>query len=240
MNSDQTILLVSGIHAGYGAVPVLRDVSITVPKGRIVTLIGANGAGKSTLIKTIGGMVQPQAGSIRLEGVDLTGRRPDQIVKAGIGIVPEGRRLFGDMSLRENLELGAYARSDRAAVVRDFDRVLTLFPELKDRLDTLAGSFSGGQQQMVAIARALMGAPRLLMLDEPTIGLAPVVVNRVAALIREISRQGVDILLIEQNAEVALSIADIGYVLEAGRVVMTERADVLLTDPRVREAYLGV
>jgi branched-chain amino acid transport system ATP-binding protein len=240
MNNDRTILSVSGIHAGYGAVPVLRDVSITVPKGRIVTLIGANGAGKSTLIKTIGGMVRPQAGSVRLDGADLTGRRPDHIVKAGIGIVPEGRRLFGEMSLRENLELGAYARSDRAAVVRDFDRVLTLFPELKDRLDTLAGSFSGGQQQMVAIARALMGAPRLLMLDEPTIGLAPVVVNRVADLIREISRQGVDILLIEQNAEVALSIADIGYVLEAGRVVMTERADVLLTDPRVREAYLGV
>ncbi|MWB77525.1 ATP-binding cassette domain-containing protein [Pseudooceanicola sp. 216_PA32_1] len=240
MTVDATTLDVSGICAGYGSVPVLHDVSIKVEPGSVVTLIGANGAGKSTLLKVVGGLIQSTGGSVAFNGTDCTRRRPDQMVRAGLGIVPEGRRLFGEMTLRENLELGAYARTDRQNIAHDFERVLGLFPELRDRLSTQAKSFSGGQQQMVAIARALMGAPKLLLLDEPTIGLAPVVVDRVAALIREISELGVDILLIEQNAEVALSIADFGYVLENGRVVMADKAEALLANPQVRLAYLGV
>ncbi|ASP23510.1 ABC transporter ATP-binding protein (plasmid) [Antarctobacter heliothermus] len=240
MPLDAPTLEISGLDAGYGTVPVLHDVAITVERGSVVTLIGANGAGKSTLIKVIGGLIQSTAGSVSFNGADCTRSRPDQMVRAGLGIVPEGRRLFGEMTLRENLELGAYARTDRQQVAKDFDRVLELFPELRDRLSTHAKSFSGGQQQMVAIARALMGAPKLLLLDEPTIGLAPVVVDRVAALIQEISEFGVDILLIEQNAEVALTIADFGYVLENGRVVMADNAKALLVNPEVRLAYLGV
>lgn len=240
MTVDATTLDVSGLCAGYGSVPVLHDVSIKVEPGSVVTLIGANGAGKSTLLKVVGGLIQSTGGSVAFNGTDCTRRRPDQMVRAGLGIVPEGRRLFGEMTLRENLELGAYARTDRQNIAHDFERVLGLFPELRDRLSTQAKSFSGGQQQMVAIARALMGAPKLLLLDEPTIGLAPVVVDRVAALIREISELGVDILLIEQNAEVALSIADFGYVLENGRVVMADKAEALLANPQVRLAYLGV
>jgi len=240
MTVDATTLDVSGLCAGYGSVPVLHDVSIKVEPGSVVTLIGANGAGKSTLLKVVGGLIQSTGGSVAFNGTDCTRRRPDQMVRAGLGIVPEGRRLFGEMTLRENLELGAYARTDRQNIAHDFERVLGLFPDLRDRLSTQAKSFSGGQQQMVAIARALMGAPKLLLLDEPTIGLAPVVVDRVAALIREISELGVDILLIEQNAEVALSIADFGYVLENGRVVMADKAEALLANPQVRLAYLGV
>jgi len=240
MPLDHATLEVSGLNAGYGSVPVLHNVSITVKRNSVVTLIGANGAGKSTLIKAICGMVRPTAGSVSFNGADCTRHRPDQMVRAGLGIVPEGRRLFGEMTLRENLELGAYARRDRHKVDEDFDRVLALFPELRSRLSARTRSFSGGQQQIVAIARALMGAPKLLLLDEPTIGLAPVVVNRVASLIREISALGVDILLIEQNAEVALSIADFGYVLENGRVVTADRAEALMENPQVRQAYLGV
>ncbi|TPP05019.1 ABC transporter ATP-binding protein [Rhizobium glycinendophyticum] len=240
MPFDHATLEVSGLSAGYGSVPVLHDVSIMVKRNSVVTLIGANGAGKSTLIKAICGLVRATAGTVLFNGADCTRHRPDQMVRDGLGIVPEGRRLFGDMTLRENLELGAYARRDRQKVAEDFDRVLVLFPELRSRLSTQTKSFSGGQQQMVAIARALMGAPKLLLLDEPTIGLAPVVVNRVATLIREISALGVDILLIEQNAEVALSIADFGYVLENGRVVTADRAEALLENPQVRQAYLGV
>lgn len=240
MPPDHATLEVSGLNAGYGSVPVLHNVSITVKRNSVVTLIGANGAGKSTLIKAICGLVRSTAGSVSFNGVDCTRHRPDQMVRAGLGIVPEGRRLFGEMTLRENLELGAYTRRDRHKVAEDFDRVLALFPELRSRLSVRTRSFSGGQQQMVAIARALMGAPKLLLLDEPTIGLAPVVVNRVASLIREISALGVDILLIEQNAEVALSIADFGYVLENGRVVTADRAEALMENPQVRQAYLGV
>ena len=240
MPADPPTLEVVGLDAGSGGVPVLRDVSIRVPRGGIVTLIGVNGAGKSTLIKAICGLLKPTAGRGMLLGKDMTGQPPDRMVRAGVGVVAEGRRLFTEMTLRENLELGAYHRSDAAAVQADFARVLALFPEIAGRLSTVASSFSGGQQQMVAIARALMSAPRLLLLDEPTIGLAPVVVDRVAALIREISALGVDILLIEQNAEVALSIADDGYVLEGGRVVMHDRADALLSSPKVQQAYLGI
>lgn len=240
MQAEHPTLDVQGLDAGYGALPVLQDVSISVRKGSITTLIGANGAGKSTLLKAICGLIRPSGGQVRLLDRDMTGQPPDRMVRAGLGIVPEGRRLFNDMTLRENLDLGAWSRSDRAGIAEDFQRVLTLFPELRDRLSTIARTFSGGQQQMVAIARALMSAPRLLLLDEPTIGLAPVVVNRVADLIREISARGVDILLIEQNAEVALSIADYGYVLENGRVTLRDEASALLASPAVQRAYLGI
>ncbi len=240
MQAEHPTLDVQGLAAGYGALPVLQDVSITVRKGSITTLIGANGAGKSTLLKAICGLIRPSGGQIRLLDRDMTGQPPDRMVRAGLGIVPEGRRLFNDMTLRENLDLGAWSRSDRAGIAEDFQRVLTLFPELRDRLSTIARTFSGGQQQMVAIARALMSAPRLLLLDEPTIGLAPVVVNRVADLIREISASGIDILLIEQNAEVALSIADYGYVLENGRVTLRDEASALMASPAVQRAYLGI
>lgn len=240
MPPDAPTLDLSGVSSGYGSFSVLHDIDLRVEKGSIVALIGANGAGKSTLIKTISGLVRASRGKIVFNGQDCTGYSPDRMIRAGLGLVPEGRRLFGDMTLRENLEMGAYARSDRHAIEADFERVLALFPELRDRLSTVASSFSGGQQQMVAIARALMGAPKLLLLDEPTIGLAPVVVERVANLIREISGMGVDILLVEQNAEVALTIGDHGYVLENGRVVMQNEADALLADPKVRTAYLGI
>lgn len=240
MQVDTPSLHVQGLHAGYGSLPVLKDVSITVRKGSIVTLIGANGAGKSTLLKAICGLVRPTQGRVDLMGKDMTGQPPQKIVHHGLAIVPEGRRLFKDMTLRENLELGAWARSDSEGVARDFERVLKLFPELRDRLGTIASTFSGGQQQMIAIARALMGAPKVLLLDEPTIGLAPVVVQRVADLVREVSRMGVEILLIEQNAEVALSIADYGYVLENGSVTLEGDAKVLLESPDVQRAYLGI
>ena len=240
MQPDAPTLDLSGVSSGYGSFPVLHNIDLKVDKGSIVALIGANGAGKSTLIKTVSGLVRTRCGKIVFNGQDCTSHSPDKMIRAGLGLVPEGRRLFGDMTLRENLEMGAYARTDKHAIAQDFERVLALFPELKDRLNTLASSFSGGQQQMVAIARALMGAPKLLLLDEPTIGLAPVVVERVANLIREISEMGVDILLIEQNAEVALTIADYGYVLENGKVVMQDSADALLNDPQVQTAYLGI
>lgn len=240
MQPDAPTLDLSGVSSGYGSFPVLHNIDLKVEKGTIVALIGANGAGKSTLIKTVSGLVRTKGGKIVFNGQDCTSHSADKMIRAGLGLVPEGRRLFGDMTLRENLEMGAYARSDKHAIAKDFERVLALFPELRDRLSTVASSFSGGQQQMVAIARALMGAPKLLLLDEPTIGLAPVVVERVANLIREISEMGVDILLIEQNAEVALTIADYGYVLENGKVVMENKADVLLDDPQVQTAYLGI
>lgn len=240
MSNETLPLAVTGLSARYGVVPALNDVSITVANGEIVTMIGANGAGKSTLIKAICGLVKPSAGSVRLFGEDVTGQTPDRLVRKGLSVVPEGRRLFGEMTLRENLELGAFARNDTAAVVRDFERVLELFPDLRDRLSTLASTFSGGQQQMVAVARALMSAPRILLLDEPTIGLAPAIVDRIAAMIKRIAETGVNILLVEQNAEIALAIADRAYILEGGAITAEDRASVLAQSPDVQRAYLGI
>jgi len=234
------VLDIEALWAGYGTVPVLRDVSLDVRNGTITTLIGANGAGKSTLIKTICGLIKPMRGIVRLFGENVTGSPPDVMVRAGIGLVPERRRLFSEMTLRENLELGAYARKDKAGIARDFERVLNLFPEIKDRLAMPAGIFSGGQQQMIAVARALMSGPKILLLDEPTVGLAPVVVQRIAALLSEISSFGVDILVIEQNAEMALSVADYGYVLENGQIVESATSAALLASPDVQRAYLGI
>jgi branched-chain amino acid transport system ATP-binding protein len=237
---EATPLTVSGLSASYGAVPALRNIDLIVRSGQIVTLIGANGAGKSTLIKTICGLVRPTSGSVHLFGEDVTGLSPDRLVTKGLSVVPEGRRLFGEMTLLENLELGAYARTDHAAVKRDLERMLELFPELRDRLSTQAGTFSGGQQQMIAVARALMSAPRVLLLDEPTIGLAPAIVDRISELIIRIAETGVNILLVEQNAETALAVAGYAYILEGGSIIAGDNASALAKSPEVQRAYLGI
>ncbi len=239
MTTDAS-LDVKGLSASYGVVPAIRQVDLVVRRGQIVTIIGPNGAGKSTLIKTICGLVRPSSGTVRLFGEDITGQSPDRLVAKGLSVVPEGRRLFTEMTLLENLELGAFVRNDQVAVKRDLDRVLELFPELRDRLSVTAGTFSGGQQQMIAVARALMSAPRVLLLDEPTIGLAPAIVDRIAELIGRISQSGVDILLVEQNAETALAIANYAYILEGGGIVAEDQATVLAQSPEVQRAYLGI
>jgi len=240
MSTEDLSLQVTGLSAAYGSVPAVNDVSLHVRRGQVVTMIGANGAGKSTVIKCICGLVKPTGGQVKLFGEDVTGLSPDHLVRRGLAVVPEGRRLFSSMTLKENLELGAYTRTDPAAVRRDLDRVLALFPELRDRLSTIAGTFSGGQQQMVAVARALMCGPRLMLLDEPTIGLGPVVVERISDLITEIARSGVDILVVEQNAEVALALADRAYILEGGRVIAEDDASTLAQSEQVQKAYLGI
>lgn len=240
MPSDAFSLEVSGLSAGYGGVPAITDVSLRVERGTIVTMIGANGAGKSTVIKCICGLVRPTAGQVTLFGEDVTGKSPDRLVQRGLSVVPEGRRLFSEMTFKDNLELGAYTRHDSVAVRRDVDRVLALFPELRDRLSTIAGTFSGGQQQMVAVARALMSAPKVLLLDEPTIGLGPAVVERIAELVTQIAKGGVDIVIVEQNAEIALEIADRAYILEQGHVVAEDDASRLAQSEVVQKAYLGI
>ena len=240
MADDAVSLEVSNLCASYGVVPAITNVSLRIERGSVVTLIGANGAGKSTVIKTICGLLRPTAGTVRLFGEDVTGRPPDHLVRRGLSVVPEGRRLFGEMTLRDNLELGAWSRTDRRTIRRDLERVLTLFPDLKPRLSTPAGRFSGGQQQMIAVARALMSAPRVLLLDEPTIGLAPAIVDRIAELILEIARGGVDVLVVEQNADTALSIAQRAYILEGGRVVAEDSAQQLARSEHVQRAYLGI
>ena len=240
MLAENIPLKVSGLTARYGIVPAINAVDMELRAGQIVTIIGANGAGKSTLIKTICGLVRPVAGTVFLFGEDVTGLSPDKLVSRGLSVVPEGRRLFGEMTLLENLEMGAFARSDRKLVQQDLERVLDLFPELRDRLSTQASTFSGGQQQMIAVARALMSAPKVLMLDEPTIGLAPAIVDRIAELVVTIAGRGVNILLVEQNAETALDIADYGYILESGSIVMQDQASVLADSAEVQRAYLGI
>jgi branched-chain amino acid transport system ATP-binding protein len=238
MNNKDT-LEVKNLSAQYGLVPAIDNISLSVKKGSVTTLIGANGAGKSTVIKAICGLVKPSAGTVELFGETVTGLSPDQMVTRGLAVVPEGRRLFGSMTVLENLELGAYARNDETEIKEDLTRILDLFPDLKDRLAEPAKSFSGGQQQMIAVARALMSAPRILLLDEPTVGLSPVFVDRIAKIIRDISSRGVDILLVEQNVQVALSISDYGYVLENGRVSLNDTAENLVKDEGVQAAYLG-
>lgn len=240
MKSENIALTIDGLCASYGSTPVVQDVSLEVKKGSVVTMIGANGAGKSTVIKSICGLIRPTKGTVKLFGEDITGLSPDKLVKKGLAVVPEGRRLFVEMTCKENLELGAFARTDRKAVKRDIERVLELFPDLRGRLSTLAGAFSGGQQQMLAVARALMSAPRVLLLDEPTIGIAPAIVEKIIALISDIARTGVDTLLVEQNAEVALSVADRAYVLERGRVIYEDAAAALAQSEVVQKAYLGI
>ncbi|MDQ2681283.1 MAG: ABC transporter ATP-binding protein [Candidatus Eremiobacteraeota bacterium] len=233
------MLEVNGLSVHYGGIQALHEVSVHVKKGEIVTLIGANGAGKTTTLRAISGLVRASSGSIAFDGNDLRKRPPDAIVRAGIGHSPEGRRVFARMSVRENLELGAYTRSNKSETAQDLSNVLETFPRLKERLPQPAGTLSGGEQQMLAIGRALMSRPRLLMLDEPSLGLAPILVQTIFKVIQEINERGTTILLVEQNARQALSIATRGYVLEVGRITLEDTGAKLLENPAVLRAYLG-
>ncbi len=233
------LLSVEDVDAGYGRVRALRGVSLHANEGEIVAIIGANGAGKTTLLRTISGIVRATAGAVRFGGRDLTGLAPDAIVRLGVGHAPEGRRLFARMTVRENLELGAYTRRD-AEVAADIERAYETFPRLRERAGQRAGTLSGGEQQMLAIGRALMSRPRLLLLDEPSLGLSPGLVQTIFSVIREINARGTTVLLIEQNARQALGIASRGYVLETGAVALAGTAPSLLSSEEVRRAYLGV
>jgi branched-chain amino acid transport system ATP-binding protein len=236
---SDAVLTVTDLDVYYGAIHALQGVSLTVQKGSIVTLIGANGAGKSTLLRTISSLLKPRGGTIVFDGTDITKLPPHEVVARGISHVPEGRIVFANMSVLENLQLGAYLRRDAAAVRTDLDHMYEMFPRLKERRAQAAGTLSGGEQQMLAIARALMSRPRVLLMDEPSLGLAPLLVREIFATIRQINADGMTVLLVEQNAHMALSVAHDGYVLETGRVVQHDRASVLLASPEVQQAYLG-
>ena len=233
------LLEVADLVVRYGRITALEGISLSVDQGEIVTLIGANGAGKTTTLRAISGLVRPASGVIRFEGRDITKLPPDEIVRVGIGQSPEGRRVFPRMTVRENLELGAYIRRAKAEIAEDTERVLTIFPRLKERYEQKAGTMSGGEQQMLAIARALMSRPRVLLLDEPSLGLSPKLVQTIFAVIREINARGTTILLIEQNARQALAVASRGYVLEVGKIAHSGAAAELAASEAVRAAYLG-
>lgn len=234
------LLEVEEIHSYYGNIHALKGVSLTVEQGEIVTLIGANGAGKSTTLITISGLLRPRSGHVRLAGEDLKAYRPNDIVAKGVAQVPEGRRVFARLTVQENLEMGAFSRGDRAGIPEDMERMFRLFPRLKERRSQLAGTLSGGEQQMLAMARGLMARPKVLLLDEPSMGLAPILVESIFDTIKEINRQGTTILLVEQNALMALAVASRGYVLETGQVVLADKADNLRQNEIVRKAYLGI
>ena len=233
------LLEVDNIHSYYGSIHALRGVSLTVEEGEVVTLIGSNGAGKTTTLRSIHGILPPREGKIIFRGEEIQGVPAHDMIGKGISQSPEGRRIFHRMTVTENLEMGAYHRNDRTEIQEDMTRVFDLFPRLKERVKQEAGTMSGGEQQMLAIGRSLMGRPRLLLLDEPSMGLAPVLVERIFQVIEEINKQGTTILLVEQNANVALEIATRGYVLETGAIVNAALAEKLREDPKVREAYLG-
>jgi branched-chain amino acid transport system ATP-binding protein len=233
------MLKIDNLKVSYGGIHALRGISMEVPDGKIVTLIGANGAGKSTTLRTITGLVKADSGSIRWNGNELIGRNIDRIISEGIALSPEGRRVFADMTVLENLRVGAYLRRDKAGIEKDLNSVYELFPRLKERSWQLAGTLSGGEQQMLAVGRALMSRPKLMMMDEPSLGLAPLVVQDIFKIIQQINRQGVTILLIEQNANMALKIADLAYVLETGNITLSGTGAELLTNEKVKEAYLG-
>jgi branched-chain amino acid transport system ATP-binding protein len=237
--ADNAILKVDGIHTFYGAIEALKGVSLEVGEGEIVTLIGSNGAGKTTTLRSINGLNHPRQGTIVFRGDDVTKTPPHEIVKRGISQSPEGRKLFSRMTVTENLEMGAFQRTDRAEMAEDQDRVFSLFPRLAERKSQKAGTMSGGEQQMLAIGRALMARPRLLLLDEPSMGLAPILVEKIFEIVKEINEQGTPILLVEQNALMALDVADRGYVLETGKVTLADDAAALRGDEQVRKAYLG-
>ena len=237
--SNGIILSVEGVHTYYGAIHALKGVTIEVREGEVVTLIGSNGAGKSTTLRTINGLVHPRQGSIHFQGRDITKTAPHEIVAMGISQSPEGRRLFPRMTVLENLEMGAFQRSDKSAMQDDLERVYGLFPRLHERRSQRAGTLSGGEQQMCAMGRALMARPKLLMLDEPSMGLAPIFVERIFEIVVEINKQGTPILLVEQNALAALAVAKRGYVLETGSVALTDEAAVLRDNEQVRKTYLG-
>jgi branched-chain amino acid transport system ATP-binding protein len=233
------ILRVDDIHTYYGSIHALKGISVDVREGEIVTLIGANGAGKSTTLRSINGLNRPRRGRIHFQGRDITSAAPHEIVKMGVAQSPEGRKLFSRMSVLENLEMGAFQRTDRSAIKEDLERVYSLFPRLAERKSQKAGTLSGGEQQMVAMGRALMARPKLLMLDEPSMGLAPIFVERIFEIVQEINQQGTPILLVEQNALMALDVAGRGYVMETGSIALTDDAKALRENEQVRKAYLG-
>jgi branched-chain amino acid transport system ATP-binding protein len=235
---DATILRLTDVHTYYGNIHALKGVTIEVGRGEIVTLIGSNGAGKTTTLKTISGLLHPRKGSVEFDGQDISKTAAHELVQAGIGHAPEGRRIFSRLTVLENLQMGGFTRPS-AAIAEEIDRVMTLFPRLRERTSQQGGTLSGGEQQMLAIGRALMSQPRLLLLDEPSLGLAPILVQQIFSIIKEIKEQGTTILLVEQNALQALSIADRGYVLQTGQVVLTGSASDLREDETVRKAYLG-
>ena len=234
-----TILKAENLNVYYGSIHAIKDVSFEVQEGEIVTLIGANGAGKSTTLRTIAGLIRPAEGRVRLQAEDLTGLSPDKIVSKGVTLVPEGRHVFPDLTVLENLKIGAYLRNDKENMEHDLNWVYELFPRLKERSWQAAGTLSGGEQQMLAVGRALMSRPKLIMMDEPSLGLAPIVVRGIFDIIKEINRMGVTVLLVEQNANMALQIADIGYVLETGRITLSGPGRELMTNEQVKKAYLG-
>ena len=232
------MLKVTGIETFYGKIQALKGVSLEVEQGKVVTILGANGAGKTTTMKTIAGLLKPKTGTVEFLGENITGLRPDQLLRKGIALVPEGRAILSTMTVLENLEMGAYHRNDHD-IKKDIEQVMEQFPILKERSEQLGGTLSGGQQQMLAIARALLSKPKLLLLDEPSMGLAPLIVADIFKMIREIKATGTTVLLVEQNAKQALKVADYGYVMETGKVIISGEAKDLLEDPRIVEAYLG-
>ena len=231
------ILEIRDLQVKYGGIEAVKGISFDVPEGEIVTLIGANGAGKSSTLRSIAGLVKPASGSISFKGADITGKDANEIVSNGVILVPEGRRIFPDLTVLENLKIGAYLRKDN--ITEDLNWVYDLFPRLKERSWQAGGTLSGGEQQMLAVGRALMGRPKVLMMDEPSLGLAPIIVKGIFDIIKEINKQGVTVLLIEQNANMALKTADIGYVMETGRITLTGSGQDLLTNEAVKAAYLG-
>ncbi len=236
-----TLLEVNNVETYYGPIMAVRGISFAVPKGRIVTILGANGAGKTTILKTVSGVMDPQKGSVVFAGRQIQGMDPDRVMRLGLSHVPEGREVFPFLSVRENLRMGAYTRSDAAAVADDLERVYDYFPVLRARADQRAGSLSGGEQQMLAISRALMGRPQMMLLDEPSLGLSPKLVKEIFDVIVRLNKErGVTVLLVEQNANMALHIADYGYVLEVGRIVMEDTCARLLEKDDIKEFYLGV
>jgi len=233
------VLRLEDVHVAYGEIPALKGVGLEVRQGEIVALLGNNGAGKTTTLRTISGLLVPTRGTLTLEGAPLGGVPPHAVVRRGIAHVPEGRRIFNRLTVRENLTMGAYTRNDTAVIAGDLERVFVLFPRLSERITQTAGTLSGGEQQMLAIGRALMARPRLLLLDEPSMGLAPVLVEQIFDTVRDINKQGTTILLVEQNAAMALSVAQRGYVIETGAIVLSGTAAELADNPEVRRAYLG-
>lgn len=234
---NNSYLKISGLSVSYGGIQAVKNISLDVPKGKIVTLIGSNGAGKSTTLRTIAGVVRPKEGSIRFDGQEISGKSPDEIVSMGITLVPEGRRVFSNLTVLENLKIGAYVHTDR--LDKDIAQVYELFPRLKEREWQLAGTLSGGEQQMLAVGRALMSRPKLIMMDEPSLGLAPLIVKSIFNIIKTINSEGITVLLIEQNANLALKIADLAYVMETGAITMHGTGAELLANERIKEAYLG-
>jgi branched-chain amino acid transport system ATP-binding protein len=233
------LLELKDVHTYYGAIHALRGVSMSIEEGEIITLIGSNGAGKSTTLRTISGLLKPRQGEITIRGERIDGRAPHAIVALGVSQSPEGRRVFARMTIHENLEMGAFLRRDRVAMAADFERVYTLFPRLRERTSQRAGTLSGGEQQMLAIGRALMAAPKILLLDEPSMGLAPILVEQIFGIIKTINEQGTTILLVEQNALMALGVADRGYILQTGEIVLSDTGAALAHNEAVRKAYLG-